>query len=416
MKANRTTLRRPYVLLSLLLLAAATIATAQEQTDSTTGLTYTIANGEATVTGITSGSLPTEGKLVIPETLGGVPVTSIGESAFAGTFSAPNTAILEIKAPSVQTVSDRAFEFCTKLKSLTNESLPKATTIANYTFENCLDLTDVFLPVATTIGTQAFWECITLNNVELPEATTIGRSAFGKCNGLTAISFPLASSIGDNAFYQCYKLVTVYLPNATFIGNYTFYHCFALTTLSLPEADSIGLISFFECSSLKSISLPKVDKIGSRAFSHCKELKHVYLGQRPMLLENPFDPGVYRQFDNTHADLTIHHHPEYRQHFDSGNWASLKKNEVVRPFSGPVDIASGTGTATLRIRHAASSGSNDDWAYAVERSTDLSTWADAAPTASGSDTANNVVIKSRTFDGSASAAFYRVQATPNFMN
>ena len=44
-------------------------------------LTYTVRNGTATVTGYASG---TGDKLIIPSTLGGAPVTSIGDEAFSG--------------------------------------------------------------------------------------------------------------------------------------------------------------------------------------------------------------------------------------------------------------------------------------------------------------------------------------------
>ena len=51
--------------------------------DEATGLRYTVADGKATITGVNSSKLPAE--LVIPATLGGVPVTAVGESAFHDT-------------------------------------------------------------------------------------------------------------------------------------------------------------------------------------------------------------------------------------------------------------------------------------------------------------------------------------------
>ena len=452
MKTNRPALR--FTVIPALVLAgsllAATPASAQEQTDSATGLTYTLANNEATVTGITSDRLPADGKLVIPETLGGKPVTKIGEDAFKG-----DPALKEFSASSVKRVGAYAFYDC---DALTSFSLPVATTIGSYAFSYCDALTRVALPKlvstefaafspctslisismpeATSIGIYTFWGCTSLTSVSLPEATSIGNSVFQGCTTLPTISLPKAHTIGNDSFQGCTALQTVDLPKTHTIRDRSFQSCTSLQTVNLPKAHAIGDGSFQGCTTLPTISLPKATYLDvntfagctrlktaflpalanftnnnaarlSRYFHNCTALKHVYIGGAPEL---PYADA----FTGTHADLTIHHHPEYETHFASGNWQPLTKNKVVRPFSEPVDIAPGSGTATLSIRHAASSGSNDDWTYTVEQSTDLAAWAEAAPTASDSNTADSVVTKSRTIPANAAAAFYRVQAKPNF--
>jgi hypothetical protein len=189
-----------------------------------------------------------------------------------------------------------------------------------------------------------------------------------------------------------------------------------LGTLSLPKVELIQVAAFKNCTRLQTVFLPELknlydhlrntSKLFAQHFQNCTSLKNVYLGEAPGLFNDD-------AFTNTHADLTIHHHPEYRDHFANGHWQPLNKNEVIRPFSGPVGIASGTDSATLRIRHAAKT-SGDDWTYTVEQSTDLAAWAEATPSASDSNTADSVVTKSRTVPASTPAAFYRVQAKPNF--
>ena len=310
--------------LALLLLAAASPALRAE-TDTATGLTYTIADGQAKVTGITDESLPTDGKLTIPETLGGAPVTAIGDSAFS-----QQAIIKELSASSVKQIGSNAFN---NLDTLTTVSLPKA----------------------TSIGIQAFYACTSLTDVSLPKATSIGFSAFSSCDDLTTVS----------------------LPGATSIEGW--------------------------------------------AFSYCNALTGIYLGRNPTLGNNAFV--------NTHTDLTIHHHPEYRNHFASGNWAtysimqvsrSLKKNEVVRPYLEPVRLLDNPDTIEVIIYRKLKGDREDpeDWTYTVEQSTDLQVWTTVTPTMNARSISGDNRVDFRHFsrDTSATAAFYRVHATPNFFS
>ena len=406
-------------------------ATLNAQIDSATGLTYTIANNEATVTGITDDRLPADGKLVIPETLGGAAVTTIGESAFAGTLQAPNTALLELDAPSVKQIKKTAFYQCVSLASislpavnsiggaafrsytaLTDLSLPAANSIGgNNAFFGCTQLISVSLPEATGIGFGAFSDCTKLASVHLPKVTTIEAHSFHKCTSLASISLPKVNSVPHNAFFACGKLSSVDLPQATSIGDYAFNNCTSLTALSLPRATSIGDNAFRSCSELTPVSLPRATSIKKQAFAYNRSLKHVYLGDFPAL-EN------VDAFTSTHTDLTIHHHPGNDTHFTSGNWGTLKKNEVIRPYLDPVGIVDLSDTVELRIRRARKGGFNDpeDWSYTVERSTNLQTWVDITSTQVSRAAGGDVRIDWHKFNKTTHAAFYRVQASPNFMN
>lgn len=89
--------------------------------------TYTTNNGTITITGYTG----TGGAVTIPETINGLPVTSIGPSAFSDC-----TSLLDIIVPNgVTAIWDFAFGGCTNLASIT---LPKTlTTISFYVFARC---------------------------------------------------------------------------------------------------------------------------------------------------------------------------------------------------------------------------------------------------------------------------------------
>ena len=81
--------------------------------------TYTVSNGKVTITDC---STSVSGNIVIPETLGGYPVTSIGDEAFYDCISLTSITIPN----SVTSIGDGAFLCCGSLTSVTigNALLP----------------------------------------------------------------------------------------------------------------------------------------------------------------------------------------------------------------------------------------------------------------------------------------------------
>lgn len=113
----------------------------------------------------------------------------------------------------------------------TSYTIPNSvTTIGNYAFEWCINLTSVTIPnTVTSIGTCAFLDCTGLTTMSIPSSVTyIGDDAFGYCSGLTTVTLNSNPYIGDNAFYDIASaaLVTMNLTANAAGGAYwmTFYN------------------------------------------------------------------------------------------------------------------------------------------------------------------------------------------------
>ena len=108
------------------------------------------------------------------------------------------------------------------------------TSIGDFTFYGCTNLTEVEIPNSvTSIGDFTFYGCRNLTNIEIPNSvTSIGESAFYGCTNLTEVEIPNSvTSIGDFTFYGCRNLTNIEIPNSvTSIGECAFYGCTRLTS------------------------------------------------------------------------------------------------------------------------------------------------------------------------------------------
>jgi hypothetical protein len=177
-----------------LLLAVSFAAPSGARADSADGFEYTLTGSAATVTGCTS-TCPTT--LVIPSTLGGYSVASIGNSAFFG------IALTSVSIPnSVTSIGSYAF-YASGLTSLT---LPNTlVSIEEFAFE-ANPLTTVSIPDSVeTIGMGAFYRnsltVLQLGN----QVISIGEAAFADLgpneNSISSLIIPdSVASIGTSAF------------------------------------------------------------------------------------------------------------------------------------------------------------------------------------------------------------------------
>ena len=276
---------------------------------------YEVKDGEAAITGLVDEGY--SGDLEIPKTIGGYPVSSIGNYAFDDCAGLTGITIPD----SVTSIGYGAFAFCYNLTSVTIGN--SVISIGDYAFEECTRLTSIAIPDSVTLigyrvlddtpwynnksdglvyaGKVAYkykgdcpesvtikegtlgiaggafdnrWE---LTSIVIPDSvTTIGVRAFSWCNGLTSITIPdFVISIGDEAFNYCYNLTSVTLGGSVnYIGNEAFGDCHELTSITFPDSlTAVGERAFSYCEGLTSITIPdSLTSIGERAFFHCPEL------------------------------------------------------------------------------------------------------------------------------------------------
>ena len=117
--------------------------------------------------------------------------------------------------------------------------------------DGILQIASIVLPdTVTSIGNFAFFNCTNLTSVTIPDSvTTIGMMAFADCTNLTSITIPNSvTSIGNWAFQNCTGLTSVIIGNSvTSIGNATFLNCTNLTSVTIPNSvTSIGDNAFLD--------------------------------------------------------------------------------------------------------------------------------------------------------------------------
>lgn len=270
------------------------------------------------------------GEAVIPDTLGGLPVTGIGSWAFFGCAALTGITIPD----SVTVIGNSAFNGCTGLAAA---ALPSAlTAIGDSAFAGCSALTEAEIPEGvTSIGTQAYSGCTALERVSIPESAALGASvfrdtpwlrakqaenplvvvnrilidgtnaegdvmipdgvtavgglAFSGCQTLTGIVIPESvTAIGDSAFYGCVGLTAVTLADGlTSIGYQAFGSCTALAEITIPDSvtDLSGSV-FFGCAGLTSVTLPAgLTAIGNSLFTMCSSLSAVSIPESVKVID-----------------------------------------------------------------------------------------------------------------------------------
>lgn len=261
---------------------------------------YTVNEDGAGVT--VTGWNGTDAEVVIPDTLGGLPVTAIGRRAFA-----IKEQITSVSVPdSITIIPEGAFNACT---GLTEIDLPDTLTcIENDAFCGCSALRSIRIPDGVTfIGPSAFSGCTELADVTIPESvTSIGENAFryspwlaaqreqaadhlvivnhNLLDGTTAsgdVTVPNGvTRICGQAFSSCTALTGISLPDSVvYIDSDAFYNCKGLKSIVLQNGlKSIGARAFQNCSSLTAIDIPdSVSEIGTAAFFGCSKLADLHL-------------------------------------------------------------------------------------------------------------------------------------------
>lgn len=257
-------------------------------------LTYKVENGKAMITDCDQ---YISGELVIPDTLGGYPVTSIDDFAFSNCRG-----LTSITIPSdVTSIRYGAFSGCTGITRINwnAESVSgfcesespfsgvgaygsgidivfsdnvKCIPAHLFSYDNIKSVT--IGKNVTSIGEYAFNKCTGLTSITLPDSlTSIGNDAFSGCTGLTQINWNAENissgrSIFSNAGTAKDGITVVFGDNVKSIPESAFEDCTGLTSITLPDSlTSIGEYAFSGCTELTSIIIPdSVTNIGRCAF------------------------------------------------------------------------------------------------------------------------------------------------------
>ena len=284
-------------------------------------LQYSVYNGKATITDYTP---PNDGDLVIPDTLGGYPVTRIGNGAFVRCAGLTSVTIPD----SVTSIGVGEFYGCTGLTSVTIGN--SVTSIGWAAFSDFTGLTSITIPDSvTSIGSDAFDGTAWYNEQSdgdvyvgkfyykykgtMPKKTSIvikdgtkgiAVAALNDCTGLTSITIPNSvTSIGGSAFENCTRLTqinwnaesvsdfsddsnvfndagtagdgfdVVFGDNVKSIPAYAFYYCTGLTSIIIPDSvTSIDSCAFSGCYDLTSVTIGSVLKYIRNIFSGCNKI------------------------------------------------------------------------------------------------------------------------------------------------
>ena len=214
---------------------------------------YRVRQGEAEIYNNGSAAVPTSttqtysydeenntwvgnGKLIVPSSLDGYPVTGIGDGAFAKC-----TALTEVELPStIKHIGKRPFSE----SAIITLALPDSLRVLD---GNPLSGCDTILSV-TISPDNSYFAIVDGILYDKDIRLLIGCPARNE----TASIASTVTSIGDEAFYGCFRLREISLPIAlSEIGDQAFRGAVRLTSLELPVSMvEIGQAAFADCTSL----------------------------------------------------------------------------------------------------------------------------------------------------------------------
>lgn len=249
--------------------------------------TYTITDDCAIITDVDT---TVTGDVVIPETLGGYPVTTLAEKSFSDCHSIDTLEIPE----SITLIDDEALSYMWCKKIIVSDYNPGyssdergvlfnkgKTQIIRYPALCEEEAYEIPATVTEFVG-RPFQHCqFGLTYVSIPEGVkTIPNCAFMGATTIKKIDFPSTlKTIGPNCFAYCYSLNDPEIPvSVTKIDGSAFTYCNALRTFRFPEnIDTVSWGVLSDCPMLERVYIPKsVKTIANYAFSGSSLISDVY--------------------------------------------------------------------------------------------------------------------------------------------
>lgn len=256
--------------------------------------------GATFVCPVNKDSLPDE--VVVPDKLGGIPVTYIGSNAFS------ETKVKSIVLPdTVDTIDSFAFADCSDLTTIKFPKNPlsvayegafkncKAVTdisirrVYESAFEGCRNLRTVTIPkegftTFVELSSRSFKDCTSLEEVTIDgplHSLTIGSFSFEGCTSLQAVHINASEmSLGKFAFSDCRKLSDIAFKGKVIGKVDAFKNCIALTSLTFDETATLANGSFRGCTSLENVTfngnaIATFSSSANTIFEGCSSLKKV---------------------------------------------------------------------------------------------------------------------------------------------
>jgi hypothetical protein len=300
-KANHRSLKTASAtrLLLILILTLVLPAALQAQFD------YSTNNGTITINRYTGPG----GPLVIPETIDGLPVTSIGDMAFDFYTSLGNVTLPN----SITNLGERAFGYCTNMSSinipngvlsigngalggdfrLTSMTIPDSVIkFGDGMFHQCSGLTNITIGAGVTnLASGTFTGCTSLKNITVDARNTAYASIDGVLfnkSRTTLIQYP----VGRTGYYA--------IPTGVTNINAAFTGCAGLNSVDIPEGVLTIADYAFYGTGLTGVIIPaSTVAIGSYAFYNCQDLYGVhFMGNPP-----GFGVSVFTEYQVTYYRL-----------------------------------------------------------------------------------------------------------------
>ena len=260
-----------------------TLYAAWAEADDTAPFEVAVENDAVTITGYTG----SDRKIVIPQTLLGLPVTAIGDEAFRGAD------IQYIDLGAVHTIGAYAFAECA---NLVNVVLPDTVTrVGAYAFTDCTNLRRVDIGAGiAALDTGVFSGCGNLSAVQVSENNASLSAHDGVLlsrDGSRLLLYPAGKTetaysipdgvavIGEGAFAGQSALANLTVPDSvTTVEDGAFRGCIALRSFEAAAVTDIGSSAFFGCVNLKTVNAgEQLSALGELAFGGCTSLQRVYI-------------------------------------------------------------------------------------------------------------------------------------------
>lgn len=372
-----------------------TITSASNAFNQSNVETIILADGMTTVPASIATGATSLRKVVLPTT-----AKNFGNYAFDGCEN-----LTDINMPSVMSLGLGCFKNCKGIKEFTFNEGTTVTTVSRDTYSPFYGagLTNVTISEGvTTLPNYMFCDCEDLSSVYLPTTLSkIGSNCFKGVPSLTEITIQseltrTTSSTVVGAFTDTGLTKITFADGITSVPRYLFSDgCANVTELNLPDSiTTIEANAFAGCSSLTNINLPaNISVIGGEAFKDATSVKELHIsnnitmprstvsspfkgsGIETLVFEEGVTTIVSRLFSNGCTHMTSLSLPSTIQKIESNafeNCTSLTTltipaditvgyGSVVSPFNGGgiTEINFADGVTTVGALYLANSGNSE---------------------------------------------------------